>query len=96
MGLVSAKKVRVCSYALQGSTTSTATTLKFVYGTGSNCASGTTAITPTFNFPASSTSLPFGQGAGLGEVFQTAASNELCATNSAAGTVNIFIAYTQY
>ncbi len=96
VALAAGAKVRICAYALQGSTTATATTLKLVYGTGSSCASGTTSLTPTWNLPATSTSLPFSQGHGVGELFQTPAGNALCATNSAAGTVNISVTYAQF
>ncbi len=96
VALVAGAEVRICSYAIQGSTTSTATTLKLVYGTGTACASGTTSLTPAWNMPASSTALPFTQGHGVGELFQTPAGDALCATNSAAGTVNISVTYAQF
>jgi len=96
VALVAGEKVRVCAYAIQGSTTSTATTLKLEYGTGTACATGTTALTPAWNMPASSTALPFGAGEGTGELFQTPAGDALCAVNSAAGTVNISITYAQF
>lgn len=96
VALASGAKIRICAYAIQGSTTATATTLKLVYGTGTNCATGTTALTPAWNMPATSTSLPFREGAGVGELFQTPVSNALCATSTAAGTVNIRVTYTQF
>ena len=96
VALAAGAKVRICAYAIQGSTTSTATTLKLVYGTGTACATGTTALTPAWNMPATSTSLPFQEGTGVGELMQTPAGNALCATSSAAGTVNIRVTYTQF
>ena len=96
VALVNGESVRICGYAIQGSTTSTATTLKLVYGTGTACASGTTALTPAWNMPASSTALPFSQGQGVGQLFSTPTGNALCATNSAAGTVNILVTYAQF
>jgi hypothetical protein len=96
IALTSGAQIRVCSYAIQGSTTATATTLKLVYGTGTACATGTAALTPAWNMPASSTALPFAQGYGVGELFQTPAGNALCATSSAAGTVNISVTYAQF
>jgi hypothetical protein len=96
VALVAGESVRICSYAIQGSTTSTATTLKLVYGTGTNCATGTTALTPAWNMPASSTALPSTHGHGVGQLFQTPAGDALCATNSAAGTVNILVNYAQF
>lgn len=96
VALAAGQKVRVCGYALQGSTTATATTVKLVYGTGTACATGAVALTPTWNFPASSTSLPFNEGGAVGEIFSSIASNALCATSSAAGTVNIRVTYAQF
>lgn len=96
VALVAGAKVRICSYAIQGSTTSTATTLKLVYGTGTACATGTTSLTPAWNMPASSTALPMSEGAGVGELFQTPVGDALCATSSAAGTVNIRVTYAQF
>jgi hypothetical protein len=96
VALSGSTKVRVCAISVQGSTTSTATTLKFVGGTGAACASVTSTLTPTWNFPASTSAPPWGLGSGIGEIFQTNAASALCATNSAAGTVNIFVTYTQY
>jgi hypothetical protein len=96
VALVSGQQVRICAYALQGSTTSTGTTLTLVYGTGTSCATGTTSLTPAWNMPASSTALPFSEGKGVGELFQAPAGNALCATSSAAGTVNISVTYAQF
>lgn len=96
VALVAGESVRVCAYAIQGSTTSTATTLKLVYGTGTACATGTTALTPAWNMPASSTALPSTQGHGVGQLFATPAGDALCATSSAAGAVNILVTYAQF
>jgi hypothetical protein len=96
VALSTGQQVRICAYAIQGSTTATGTTLKLVYGTGTACATGTTSLTPAWNLPASSVALPFSEGHGVGELFQTLASNALCATNSAAGTVNISVTYAQF
>ena len=96
VALAAGQQIRICAYAIQGSISSTATTLKLVYGTGTTCATGTTSLTPTWNLPASSTALPFSEGHGLGELFQTPAANALCATSSAAGTVNISVTYAQF
>jgi len=96
VALVAGEQVRVCSYAIQGSTTSTATTLKLEYGTGTACATGTTALTPAWNMPASSTALPMTHGHGVGQLFAAPAGNALCAVSSAAGTVNILVTYAQF
>lgn len=96
VALAASQKIRVCGYAIQGSTSATATTLKLVYGTGTACATGTTQITPAWNMPVSSVAMPMAHGSGIGELFSTATGNALCATSSAAGTVNIFLTYSQY
>lgn len=96
VALAAGQQVRVCAYAIQGSLSVTATTISLVYGTGAACATGTTALTPAWALPASSTALPFREGDGIGELMQTPAGNALCATNSAAGTVNIRVTYAQF
>ncbi len=98
VALAAGQKIRVCAYQIQGSTTATATSFRFVYGTGANCATGTTNITPAWSLAANGANAQsfINHGMGAGELFQTAAGNALCGTNSAAGTVNIFITYTQY
>lgn len=96
VALSSGQQIRVCAYAVQGSASATATTLRLVYGTGTNCATAPVNLTPAWNMPASATTMFVKEGFGVGEVFQTAAGNALCATNSAAGTVNIRVTYAQF
>lgn len=96
VALASGQEVRVCAYEIQGSTTATATTLKLVSGTGTNCGTGTANLTPAWNMPASSTALPMASGSGIGELFSTPVGAALCATNSAAGTVNIRVTWTRF
>lgn len=88
-------QIRVCAYQIQGSTSSTATTLTIVSGTGSNCASSQTSLTPAWSLAASALTI-FSHGAGIGEIFQAPSATALCGKNSAAGTVNIFITYTMH
>jgi len=86
--------IHVCSYQIQGSTTSTATTLKLVAGTGTNCGTVTATETPAWNMAASSSTV---QNIGTwGQLFVAPSGSALCGTNSAAGTVNIEVSYTQY
>ena len=96
VALVSGQKIRVCGYAIQGSTSATATTLKLVYGTGSNCVTSPVNLTPAWGLPASATTMFIIEGGATGECFSSAAGNALCATSSAAGTVNIRITYAQF
>ena len=95
VALSGTKQIRVCGYQIQGSTTSTATTLKFVAGTGTACGTVTATLTPAWTMPASTNTISC-HGAGIGELFQTPSGSALCATSSAAGTVNILVTYAQY
>jgi hypothetical protein len=90
VALVSGKSIYVCGLVMNGGGTTTA---KLVYGTGTNCATGLTSLTPAFTL-ASGTNLVFGSG--LGYVAKTISGNALCVTNSAAATANVFVAYTQF
>jgi hypothetical protein len=69
------------------------TNFTFEYGTGSNCASGTTALTGGYGLVAQ-----FGaaKGSGLGPVLVVPAGNALCAVSSAAVQVSGSLAYTQF
>jgi hypothetical protein len=69
------------------------TNFTFEYGTGSNCASGTTALTGAYSLVAQ-----FGaaKGSGLGPVLVVPAGNALCAVSSAAVQVSGSLAYTQF
>jgi hypothetical protein len=69
------------------------TNFTFEYGTGSNCAGGTTALTGAYSLVAQ-----FGaaKGSGLGPVLVVPAGNALCAVSSAAVQVSGSLAYTQF
>jgi hypothetical protein len=90
VALVSGKSIYICGLVMNGGGTTTA---KLVYGTGTNCATGLTSLTPAFTL-ASGTNLAV--GGGLGYVAKTITGNALCVTNSAAATANVFVAYTQF
>jgi hypothetical protein len=90
VALVSGKSIYVCGLILNGGGS---TTTKLVYGTGTNCATGTTSLTPAFTL-ASGTNVIL--GGGLGFVTKANTANALCVTNSAAATANIFVSYTQF
>ncbi len=90
VALVSGKAIFVCQFLVNGAGS---TTVKFVAGTGTACGTGTTNLTQPFTV-ASGTNVTM--GAGIGYVFKTASGNALCATNSAAATANIQVAYTQF
>lgn len=67
--------------------------VKFVYGTGSNCGTGTTDLTGNYNLTAQS---GMAKGNGLGPVLVVPAGNALCWTNSAAIQVSGSVSYTQF
>jgi hypothetical protein len=90
VALVSGRKIRVCGFSLQGGGTTTAT---IKYGTGSNCGTGTTVLSPGWELTAQS---GLAEGSGLGELFQTPVSQALCVTSSAAVNLHAFVTYTIY
>lgn len=90
VALSSGKVIKVTSYALHASGTTNA---KFVYGTGSNCATGTTQITSNLNLTASD---GMARGNGTGVLFTVPASNALCVVNSAAQVLSADVSYTQF
>lgn len=97
VALAAGQAVRVCGFVLQGSGSATATTVKFVHGTGTACATGIADLTPAWNMPASAVAMPNGVIAPSGVVlFKTAVGSALCATSSAAGTVRMLVIYAQY
>jgi hypothetical protein len=69
------------------------TNFTFEYGTGTNCAAGTAALTGPYSLVAQ-----FGaaKGSGLGPVLVVPAGNALCAVNSATVQVSGSLAYTQF
>jgi hypothetical protein len=69
------------------------TNFTFEYGTGTNCAAGTTTLTGPYSLVAQ-----FGaaKGSGLGPVLVVPAGNALCAVNSATVQVSGSLAYTQF
>lgn len=91
VGLVSGKTIYVTSWdIISGGTTN----FTFVYGTGSNCASGTTALTGPYGLVAQ-----FGEakGSGLGAVLVVPVGNALCG-RSDTGSVQISgsLSYSQF
>lgn len=91
VALTAAKTIRVCSFAITVDTA--ATTAKFVYGTGTNCGSGTADITGAMRFVdegGMALSAPAG-----GSLFRTASANALCLT-AATGAVTGFVTYAKF
>jgi len=73
-------------------TESLAGTFAFVYGTGSNCATGQTAITGALNIATNASLTQTGMN---GSVFRTASANALCGT-AATGTGTGYVTYAQF
>jgi hypothetical protein len=82
-------KIRICSFSLSISLAGTAA---WVYGTGTNCATGQVALTPAVNLLAGT---PWSYGTGLGEVMRGASGNAVC-LSAVTGTVNGIVSYVQY
>jgi hypothetical protein len=67
--------------------------IQLEYGTGTNCGTGTTAITGNYNLVAQA---GLSVGGGLGSVFIVPAGNALCALTSAAVQMSGLVSYTQF
>jgi hypothetical protein len=89
VALASSQVIRVCSFVI---TESLAGTAKFVYGTGANCATGTTDITGAMVL---ATNASIQLSAVNGSLFRTAASNALCLA-AVTGNITGFVTYAQY
>ena len=63
------------------------------YGTGSLCATGTTALTGAYSFTAQ---VGIAKGVGLGPVLTVPAGNALCAVTSTAVQMSGSVSYTQF
>lgn len=74
------QSIYVCGYQL--SQVATAGTLQWVYGTGTNCGTGTTNLTGAMGVTASQ---PFSYGTGGATVMKVPQGNELCLTTTGAG-----------
>lgn len=99
---VASQKIYICGYFVLASTATTAVTLKWTEGTGSNCVTGQTNVTPAiFTTPISAPTTanftlgPWGGGA---LAWTTTAADALCITQSSgtnSTTLSGVIFYTQ-
>lgn len=87
VALTAAKRILVTSFNFHSAGT---TTFKFVYGTGTNCGTGTTDLTDIYDLVASD-GMTSGNGAGV--ILFVPAGNALCIFNSAAVHVGGSLAY---
>jgi hypothetical protein len=91
VALTSSQTIRVCGYTIR--TGGTATNVKLVYGTGTNCGTGSTDITPAFQLAANDGQVdraPYWQG------LAGAVSNALCINASGANAVQAIVYYTKF
>lgn len=82
--------VYVCSFAMTISqVVTTANTIKFVYGTGSNCGTGTTDLTGAFGTGGITAAPPITVSmTSSGSILRTAVGNALCATTTIGGSAS--------
>lgn len=90
VALSSSKKIYVTSFDVIAADTGNIT---FVYGTGSNCGTGTTSLTGAYNLVAQA---GIAKGNGLGPVLVVPASNALCVTTTQAIQMSGSVSYTQF
>jgi len=89
VALTAAQTIRVCSFVL---TESLAGTAQFVYGTGTNCGTGTTNLTGAMTI---ATNSALNISSGQGSLFRTASANALCLA-AVTGNLTGFVTYAKY
>lgn len=95
VALAAGQIIYVCDFSLTISqVATTANTIKFVYGTGTNCATGTTDITAAFGAGGITATRPI---VITGRNLKTIAANALCVTTTigASAFFNGYISYIQ-
>lgn len=90
VALASSQRIYITSWDVIAAGTGT---IKLVYGTGSNCGTGTTDLTGAYSLVAQA---GLAKGNGLGPVLVVPASNALCVTTSAAVGMQGSVSYTQF
>ena len=88
---VANKQIYICGWNILAAGTAN---VKFVYGTGGTCGSGTTAMTPAFQFTTQVGNvdhLPVYTG-----ILPAPASNDVCINTSAGVAVQAILYYTQF
>lgn len=89
IALTASQVIRVCSFAI---TESLAGTAAFVYGTGTNCATGQASLTGAMQIV---TGGDIAMSAGNSSLFRTASANALCLT-AVTGNITGFVSYAKY
>lgn len=89
IALVTSAKIYISSWDVIANGTGN---IELEYGTGSNCGTGTTALTGNYNLTAQA---GISKGGGLGSILVVPAGNALCALTSAAVGMAGSVSYTQ-
>lgn len=97
VALAASQSIYVCEFTLTISqVVTTANTIKFVYGTGASCGTGTTDLTGAFGTGGVTAAAPIVVASGTtANSFKTAASNALCVTTTIGATA-AFVGYVTY
>jgi hypothetical protein len=95
VALSGATKIRICTATISNNN-ATATTLKFVEGTGANCGTGTADVSALMNIGATSTAPVFLNYGSTAPLTITTGGDALCLTSSAASSLEITITYEQH
>jgi hypothetical protein len=90
VALTASQVIRVCSFTITGVTA--LTTAAFVYGTGTNCGTGTTSLTGAMQLGVSTSISNTGMN---GSLFRTASANALCLT-AVTGNVTGYVSYAKF
>lgn len=92
VALSGSTRIYVCSFSIM---TSAATNVKFVDGTGSNCATSQSDVSSNMHFL---TTMPgIARGSGQGMILKTSTDGDaLCVTSSSAVNVDIDVSWTQF
>lgn len=88
VALTTGETIKICSFVLSADTAATVAT--FVYGTGTNCGTGTTGLTGAMRIADEGNI----SSSSLAPLFSAAVSNAICLT-AATGAVTGFITYTK-
>ncbi len=88
--LVAGKSIYICGFVVNAGGTTTA---RLVQGSGTNCGTGQSNLTPAFNL-VSGGNVTIGNG--VGQVLKVNSGSALCITNSAAIALNVLVIYTQF
>lgn len=98
IALSGSQVIYVCGYSLiiQG-VAATPASIKFVYGTGTNCATGITDLTGTLTgSTVAGSAISINAGSGLGTIFRTPSGQALCMTTVTVTLKAGTLFYTQF